>query len=76
MTAAAFRIVPLAAVHDRSTFASGSEPLDRYLQERVTQAMTVDAKDEAPLRFYLHHGSIPLPESPTRLFLPLATVRP
>jgi hypothetical protein len=37
VTAAAFRIVPLSAVHDRATFACGSEPLDRYLRERVTQ---------------------------------------
>jgi GNAT superfamily N-acetyltransferase len=39
-------------------------------------AMTVDAKDEAALRFYMHHGFIPLPDTPTTLFLPLARVRP
>lgn len=38
-------------------------------------AMTVDAKDEPALRFYVHHGFIPLPDSPTSLFLPLAAVR-
>jgi hypothetical protein len=26
-----------AAAHDRSAFASGSAPLDRYLREEVTQ---------------------------------------
>ena len=44
--------------------------------EIAAYAMTVDAKDEAALRFYIHHGFIPLPESPTKRFLPLATVRP
>ena len=39
-------------------------------------AMTVDAKNEAALTFYLHHGFIPLPDSPMSLFLPLATVSP
>jgi ribosomal protein S18 acetylase RimI-like enzyme len=163
VTKAAFRIVPLSMAHDRSDFTSGSEPLDRYLRQRVSQdirrritacfvavtseeriagyytlasaslalselppetvrrlprypsipavrlgrlavdrhfhgkglggalladglsraaraeiaafAMTVDAKNEAALRFYLHHGFIPLPDTPTKLFLPLATVR-
>jgi ribosomal protein S18 acetylase RimI-like enzyme len=163
VTKAAFRIVPLSTAHDRSDFTSGSEPLDRYLRQRVSQdirrritacfvavtsaeriagyytlasaslalselppetvrrlprypsipavrlgrlavdrhfrgkglggalladglsraaraeiaafAMTVDAKDEAALRFYLHHGFISLPDTPTKLFLPLATVR-
>jgi ribosomal protein S18 acetylase RimI-like enzyme len=163
VTEAAFRIVPLSTAHDRSGFTSGSEPLDRYLRQRVSQdirrritacfvavtseeriagyytlasaslalselppetvrrlprypsipavrlgrlavdrhfrgkglggalladglsraaraeiaafAMTVDAKDEAALRFYLHHGFIPLQDTPTKLFLPLATVR-
>jgi GNAT superfamily N-acetyltransferase len=35
---APFRVVPLdAAAHDRSSFVSGSAPLDRYLREQVTQ---------------------------------------
>jgi len=38
--------------------------------------MTVDAKDQAALGFYLHNGLIPLPDSPMALFLPLATVGP
>jgi ribosomal protein S18 acetylase RimI-like enzyme len=32
-----FRVTPLDAVHNRTTFNSGSEPLDRYLQQQVTQ---------------------------------------
>lgn len=31
------RIVPLDPAHDRRTFTSGSEPLDRYLHQQVTQ---------------------------------------
>ncbi len=30
-------VVPLDRTHDRSTFNSGSEPLDCYFRERVTQ---------------------------------------
>jgi len=32
-----FRVVPLDHTHDRSTFRSGSGPLDAYVKERVTQ---------------------------------------
>lgn len=32
-----FRIEPLAATHDRLSFSSGVEPLDRYLRELATQ---------------------------------------
>ncbi len=32
-----FRIEPLSSAHDRSTFESGSEPLDRYLRQQATQ---------------------------------------
>jgi len=161
-----FLVAPLDPAHDRKTFCSGSEPLDRYLREQATQdmrrriaacfvaladnrriagriagyytlasasilladlptgigkklprypsvpairmgrlavdqafrkqglggalladalhrsvraeiaayALMVDAKDESAEAFYLHHGFIPLPESPQVLFLPLATV--
>ena len=62
MTRCALRVVPLSAEHDRSTFASGPEPLDNYFRQRVTQG--------------IHHGFIPLPDSPMTLFLPLATVSP
>lgn len=37
MTGAPFRLAVLDASHERSTFRSGSEPLDRYLHEQVTQ---------------------------------------
>jgi hypothetical protein len=38
VSSAPYRVVPLdAAAHDRSSFASGSAPLDRYLREQVTQ---------------------------------------
>jgi len=33
----AFRIVPLDPARDRRTFTSGSEPLDRYFRQQVTQ---------------------------------------
>lgn len=161
MSKANFRVATLDKDHDRTTFSSGSEPLDRYFQQQVTQeirrrvtacfvaltsgqiiagyytiaatsvpliglppsaakklpryplvpavrmgrlavdekfkgqglggalladalrrsctsdiaayAMLVDAKDDVAAAFYLHHGFIPLPESPLSLFLPLAT---
>lgn len=164
MTRSTLQVVPLSAEHDRATFVSGSEPLDHYFRQRVTQdirrrvtacfvalapedrvagyytlasaslvlaalppetarrlprypsipavrlgrlavdqafrgqglgsalladaltraarseiaafAMTVDAKDEAALGFYRHHGFIPLLDSPMTLFLPLAQVHP
>ncbi len=37
MNSAPFQLAPLNAEHDRTTFNSGSEPLDRYLREQVTQ---------------------------------------
>ena len=37
MNAAPFELVPLDAAHDRVAFASDSQPLNRYLQEQVTQ---------------------------------------
>jgi GNAT superfamily N-acetyltransferase len=35
--AESFRIEPLSGVHDRSQFLSGSDALDRYLQEQASQ---------------------------------------
>lgn len=163
MSRAPFLLAPLDAAHDRAGFKSDSEPLNRYLQEQVTQdirrrvaacfvavadgpriagyytlasasllladlpastskklpryptvpairmgrlavdqafkgkglggalladaldraarseiaafALMVDAKDEAAVAFYQHHGFIALPELPLTLFLPLATVQ-
>ena len=43
--------------------------------EIAAHALIVDAKDEAALAFYRHHGLIALPDAPRTVFLPLATVR-
>jgi ribosomal protein S18 acetylase RimI-like enzyme len=37
VSSAPFQLAPLDAAHDRTTFNSGSKPLDRYLREQVTQ---------------------------------------
>lgn len=37
MSSAPFRLTPLDAEHDRAAFNCGSEPLERYLREQVTQ---------------------------------------
>ncbi|MCL2657543.1 MAG: GNAT family N-acetyltransferase [Betaproteobacteria bacterium] len=37
MSGAPFRLAPLDAAHNRATFNSGSEPLNRYFREQVTQ---------------------------------------
>lgn len=37
-------------------------------------AMLVDAKDDAAIAFYRHHGFIPFAGDPRQLFLPLVTV--
>lgn len=37
MSTAPFLVAPLDAAHDRTGFQSGSDPLDRYLREQVTQ---------------------------------------
>lgn len=37
MSAALFRVIPLNKAHDRNAFNSGSELLDGYFRERVTQ---------------------------------------
>ena len=37
MKRAPFRLAPLDAAHDRTAFASASEPLNRYLREQVSQ---------------------------------------
>lgn len=34
---ASFRLAPLDTAHDRALFNSGSDPLNRYLREQVTQ---------------------------------------
>lgn len=37
MSSAPFQLAPLDAAHDRTAFNSGSEPLNRYLTEQVSQ---------------------------------------
>lgn len=37
MSKEVFRVAALEANHDRAEFSSGSEPLDRYFQQQVTQ---------------------------------------
>jgi len=37
MSQARFRVAPLDTAHNRAAFSSGSEPLDRYFQQQVTQ---------------------------------------
>ncbi len=37
MSKANLQVLPLDATHDRTSFSCGSEPLDRYLQQQVTQ---------------------------------------
>lgn len=37
MSGAPFRLTPLDLTHDRSRFSCGTEPLDRYFREQVTQ---------------------------------------
>ena len=37
-------------------------------------AVVVDAKNDAAHGFYLHYGFLPLPETPSRLILPMGTI--
>ena len=54
-----------------------ADALDRAARSEIAAyALMVDAKDEAAVAFYQHHGFIALPDSPRTLFLPLATVQP
>jgi ribosomal protein S18 acetylase RimI-like enzyme len=65
-----FRIEPLSSAHNRSTFSSGSAPLDRYFREQASQdvrrrivscfvAVTLETRE--PAGFYtLSAASVPL----------------
>jgi ribosomal protein S18 acetylase RimI-like enzyme len=68
-----FRLLPLADEHDRKRFDSGSEPLDRYLREQVSQdirrrvaACFVALADEQRIAGYytLASASVPLDQLP------------
>lgn len=51
-----------------------ADALDRTCRSEIAaHALVVDAKDEAAISFYQHHGFITLPDSNNTLFLPLAT---
>ncbi|HLY58099.1 MAG TPA: GNAT family N-acetyltransferase, partial [Stellaceae bacterium] len=73
----AFRIEVLAQGHDRSGFDSGSEPLDRYLREQVTQDVrrratacyvAVETERVEVAGYYtLAAGGVPLSEMPEPL---------
>lgn len=53
-----------------------ADGLHRTIASEIASfALVVDAKDETAARFYLHHGFIPLPDTPLCLFLPLANAR-
>jgi ribosomal protein S18 acetylase RimI-like enzyme len=49
----AYRVEALGRQHDRSAFASGAEPLDRYLREQAGQ----DARRRAAVPFVLCDGN-------------------
>ncbi|OGB04986.1 MAG: GNAT family N-acetyltransferase [Burkholderiales bacterium RIFCSPHIGHO2_12_FULL_61_11] len=53
-----------------------ADALDRAIRsDLAAYALVVDAKDEAAVAFYRHHGLIALPSQPQTLFLPLASAR-
>ncbi len=71
----------LAVDTDYRRLGLGSHLLLDALQRALLQsgeiaswAVIVDAKDEAAERFYSHYGFMPLPQTPGRLFLPMATI--
>jgi ribosomal protein S18 acetylase RimI-like enzyme len=43
--------------------------------EPAVHSMVVEAKDDAAVAFYRHHGFMPLASRPRSLFLPLASAR-
>jgi hypothetical protein len=79
--APALRIEPLSSRHDRSNFASGVEPLDRYLKQQAGQDsrrrvascfVLVAGDDPAAIGFYtLAATSVALAELPEALAKPL-----
>ena len=76
-TAPALRIEPLSDRHDRGSFASGVEPLDRYLRQQAGQDarrrvascfVLVSGGDRVPIGYYtLAATSIALAELPEPL---------
>lgn len=73
MSSPPFRVVSFYSAYDRAGFNSGSEPLDRYLREQVTQdirrriaACFVALVGERRIAGYytLSTASVPLPDLP------------
>jgi ribosomal protein S18 acetylase RimI-like enzyme len=53
-----------------------ADAIDRATRSEIAAyALIVDAKDESAVTFYKHHGFISLPDLPSTLFLPLATLK-
>ena len=77
--ASALRIEPLSDRHDRESFASGVEPLDRYLRQQAGQDtrrrvascfVLVSDGDRVPIGYYaLAATSIALSELPEALIV-------
>lgn len=76
MTGASFRIRLLDAALDRSQFQSGSEPLDRYFKEQVTQDIrrrvtacfvALDQENRVAGYYTLASASVPLTDLPVSL---------
>lgn len=73
MSTALFRVASLEAAHGRSTFDSGSEPLDSYFRDRVTQdirrrvtaCFVALGREQRIAGYYtLATASLPLPDLP------------
>lgn len=77
MTALPFRLAPLGAEHNRESFCSGEEALDRYFKAQATQDIrrriancfvAVEAKTGQVAAFYtIAAASLPLTELPSEL---------
>lgn len=53
-----------------------ADALSRSIASEIAAyALVVDAKDEAALNFYQHHGFVVFASLPMTLFLPLATAK-
>jgi hypothetical protein len=53
------------------------DALHRFLEQSrqvASAAVIVDAKDEAAKRFCEHFDFLPLPATPSRLFIPMKTI--
>ena len=85
MNCAPFLVAPLEATHERTGFHSGSDPLDRYLREQVTQdirrrvaACFVALNDQARIAGYytLASASLMLSDLPANVARKLKPMYP